>query len=85
MLSDESTQWHLTPGGWKEGSTKIDFAGRTHVPRPADGVLTVTYRERVASVFSRSGERAHSEDGRSDDAARVAQLLAQFGSCPASL
>ncbi len=29
MLSDESTEWHLTPRGWESGSERVDVAGVT--------------------------------------------------------
>lgn len=83
-LSDEWTEWHLTPRGWEEGSTQIDFGNRTNRPRPNDAVLSVKYREIVASMYSKC-ERTRHETWRSRDPTTVDALLAKYGECPESL
>lgn len=45
--SSESFTYHLTPGGWVEGSEKLDFGHRTDRPVPSDRVLTVTFYEKL--------------------------------------
>jgi hypothetical protein len=44
---------HLTPNGWVQGSSKIDFAGWTHRDPPPDRLLTVSFREYMSSSFSK--------------------------------
>jgi hypothetical protein len=49
--SNEWTEWHLTPRGWERGTEKEDFRREDRDP-PHDRVLTVVYKEYVASSFS---------------------------------
>lgn len=51
--SDEWWYTHLTPRGWEEGSSKIDFVGETEVPVPSDRVKTVRTSEYMSSVYSK--------------------------------
>jgi hypothetical protein len=57
---------HLTPNGWVQGSTKIDFAGWTHRDPPPDRLLTVSFREHMSSSFSKmdltADETKHGSD-----------------------
>jgi hypothetical protein len=83
-LSDEWTDWHLTPVGWKRGDERDDGAGRTHRPLPPDRAATFRYREVVSSAYRRIASRT-SEEWRGPDAALVENLLKQFGPCPERL
>jgi hypothetical protein len=51
--SDEIDEMHLTPAGWVQGSSKIDFAGWKHVDALPDRLLTVSFREYMSSSFSK--------------------------------
>lgn len=82
-LSKEWTHWHLTPRGWESGTESTDF-GYTERPRPADAVLTMSYREELGHAFGKM-HRLCTEQWRSPDAPRVEGLLAKFGACPQSL
>jgi hypothetical protein len=79
--SDEWTEWHLTPDGWKVGSTKVDFAGVTEQEPPPDRVLTHRWSEHLSSVHS-TMDRAGEIIWQSDDQKAVAALLAKFGNPP---
>ena len=50
--SDEIDEMHLTPNGWVQGSSKIDFSGWTHRTPPADRLLSASFREHMSSSFS---------------------------------
>lgn len=81
-LSNEWTEWHLTPEGWKAGECKTDYAATTDTSRetPADRVLSVTFSDYWSSAYSR--DQHHTENWRSDDSATVAKLLKEFGPAP---
>src|SRR5260370_29798787 len=64
-LSNEWTEWHLTPAGWVRGTEKEDF--RTVDPEPPpDRVKTVVWHDRLSSRFSKP-ERSHDETWSSPD------------------
>lgn len=83
-LSDEWTEWHLTPRGWESGTERIDFAGITPKNRPEDAVLTVRWRESLSSMYSKP-DRYHTTVWRSNNKEAVDKLLSQFGDPPKSL
>jgi hypothetical protein len=78
--SEVYTDWHLTPRGWTTGTVKTD-AGTRLRQRPADAVLTLRYRQVVATMLS-TARRSCTELRRSADAAHVKALLRRFGRCP---
>jgi hypothetical protein len=79
-LSNEWTDWHLTPRGWEAGTCKFDF-GRTKKETPKDRVLTSRYSEQMSSAFSPIVSSVD-EVWRDNDTKRVEQLLKKFGPCP---
>ena len=83
-LSKEWTEWHLTPRGWERGSERVDFAGTTTLPTPADAVLTSEYREEQSSVYSKM-ESSLRVVWRCDDEDAVADLINKHGSAPRRL
>lgn len=82
--SKESSEYHLTPSGWRGGTTILDASVPRIVPTPADRVVTCLYRE-VMSSSSSPMSRFVDEVWRSPDAAAVEALLAKFGPCPREL
>lgn len=78
--SDEIFQYHLTPDGWKEGSSKIDFSGWQKQPVPDDRLLTVGFREYMSSGFSGLDQTAEVETFAEDKA--IAEALEKFGGDP---
>lgn len=82
--SNEWTEWHLTPRGWKSGSELVDVGNLTAKDPPFDRVLTVKYRESVSSMYSTT-DRSSEEIWRGADEAEVAQLLATLGPAPRCL
>jgi hypothetical protein len=83
-LSNEWTEWHLTPRGWESRSNRVDIANITEKPPPADRVLTCRYQEVQSSMYS-AMETNVSELWRSSNEQLVASLLVTFGNCPRSL
>ena len=83
-LSNEWTEWHLTPDGWVEGSTRVDFGRTATVPKPGNSVLTIRWREYQSCSFAKM-ECYHQEVWQSDDEELVAQLLAKHGEAPKHL
>jgi hypothetical protein len=77
--TNEWTEWHLTPKGWKRGTEKEDHATQ-HLPVPHDAVCTYRWTEYQSSSFSRV-ERALDLVSTSKNGAALAALLAQFGQC----
>ena len=49
-LSQESTEWHLTPGGWQRGTERMDFGNVTVVEPPSDRVATYRWVEKLSSA-----------------------------------
>lgn len=82
--SNEWTEWHLTPRGWEMGSARVDFAGITDVPRPADAVLTERYSEVLSSMYGKM-DRDVSRVWSCEDAERIRTLFRQHGPCPRKL
>jgi hypothetical protein len=82
--SHEWTEWHLTPRGWEEGSTLVDFGRITQKPPPLDRVLTCKYTVKLSSPFSRFDTTTRIE-WKSDNQHIIEELIAQFGECPEQL
>jgi hypothetical protein len=82
--SYEWTEWHLSPRGWEQGSCKIDFGDVHKKEPPHDRVRSCVYHETLSSVFSQMS-RYVDETWRSNDEAKVNELLEEFGECPNSL
>ncbi len=80
-LSNEWWEYHLTPGGWLEGSEKLDFAGVKEKPIPPDRVLTLKFRERQ-SCFYASVERWYEVVWRHRDRRTTRSLVEEFGNLP---
>jgi hypothetical protein len=82
-LSNEWTEWHLTPTGWVRGTEKEDFRTVDREP-PPDRVKTVVWHDRLSSRWSKP-ERWHDETWSSSDKAAISDLVAKFGPPPDSL
>lgn len=76
--SNEYTEWHLTPSGWKEGTTRVDFKGTTKVVPPPDRVLSVLCRAHMSSMHSPINYTVE-EMWNCGDRARINELLKKFG------
>lgn len=81
--SHEFTERHLTPAGWIRGSTRVDPGRIAMQEPPGDRVLTVMWTERCNGYGPVHG--SSSTTWRSEDAAAIARLIAQFGEAPRSL
>ncbi|CAG1007652.1 hypothetical protein ANAEL_03565 [Anaerolineales bacterium] len=79
-ISDEWTEWHLTPGGWRPGSYETDSNSGQIAP-PEDRVMTCIYRETMSGPSDRPSESV-TEEWRTDNAAVLQALLDKFGPCP---
>lgn len=82
--SDEWTEYHLTPSGWVEGSTRVDFAGVKQKPAPPDRVRTCRWRELLSSGYGPM-HKSLIDEWESEDKAAVKALTDQYGPCPRHL
>lgn len=79
--TDDSTEWHLTPGGWVPGSSKSTFGGRNEVSAPPDRVMTCEATEYQSSMYAPEVRR-WSVTWQSPDSVRLIELQAMYGSRP---
>ncbi len=85
-IRKEWTEWHLTPRGWEQGSTRREGRGNDWRDEPADRLLSYQYCEIHPSV----GEPriTAEETWRTKDPAAGKQLeaaLVHFGAAPSRL
>lgn len=78
--SNEWDEWHLTPNGWVEGSEKVDFAGITERPLPADRVVTFRLTSYMGSIYSKV--QISWDEQWCSQSADVEALYQQFGRYP---
>lgn len=81
--SDEWTEWHLTPRGWKCGTEQQDYRRVDRSP-PTDRVLTSRYRLYL-STSSALVEKSTEDVWRSADSDVVDELLKLYGNSPEHL
>ncbi|HEX6496489.1 MAG TPA: hypothetical protein VF018_13450 [Acidobacteriaceae bacterium] len=90
-IRKEWTEWHLTPRGWEQGSTRREGRGNDWRDEPADRLLSFQHIEIHRAEIDGSGGQAKivtEETWRTKDPAALAQLedaLARHGSAPARL
>ncbi len=82
-IRQEWTEWHLTPEGWRRGSTRVQGKGNTWADEPEDRVLSYVYKE-VESAGSKPRVSVE-ESWRSKTAADVDALLRHHGPSPREL
>ncbi|HEY3821758.1 MAG TPA: hypothetical protein VGL81_31540 [Polyangiaceae bacterium] len=83
-MSDEWTEWHLTPRGWERGSDQVDGGGGRRRDPPSDRVLTSRFHEYWGGVSSEVS-RTNEVEWRGGDASLIETLLKQFGPAPERL
>ena len=77
-ITNEWTDWHLTPAGWVRGSTRRDGPGIQEQPTPEDRVMTCRWdEENMARELQTKWE--------SDDKEAVRALIETHGQCPERL
>ncbi len=82
--SNEWTEYHLTPKGWLEGSTRRDFGEQNLKEPPADRVQTYCWSEELSSLYSQM-HRGGQIVWEGPDKAAVESLRATFGDPPRRL
>ena len=83
-LRNEWTEWHLTPGGWVRGSTRVQGRGNEWVDEPEDRVLSYVYKETQTSSAP-SATVSSEESWRSKTATDIQELLGRHGQTPRTL
>ncbi|RRA49499.1 hypothetical protein [Acidipila sp. EB88] len=83
-IRNEWTEWHLTPGGWERGSTRVQGKGNTWADEPGDRVLSFVYKE-VSTSASPEASITSEETWRSKTATDIDALLQQHGASPRML
>jgi hypothetical protein len=81
----EYTDWHLTPTGWRRGTTKLDNGTIQEVPTPLDRIATYRYTEEYPSLFSRPDVFTKVTYQCPNQERELLKLLDQFGACPDQL
>ncbi len=82
-IRQEWTEWHLTPEGWRRGSTRVQGKGNTWADEPEDRVLSYVYKE-VAREGAEPTVSAE-ETWRSKTSREIDALLRQHGPSPHAL
>jgi hypothetical protein len=85
-IRKEWTEWHLTPRGWEQGSTRREGRGNDWRDEPADRLLS--YQHIELHLSSGSARITTEETWRTKDPAALEQLrtaLEQHGPAPARL
>ncbi len=83
-IRNEWTEWHLTPGGWHKGSTRVQGKGNTWADEPEDRVLSYVYKE-VETNSAPEAKTSLEETWRSKTATDIDALVRQHGSSPRQL
>lgn len=83
-LSNEWTEWHLTPRGWERGDEKTDFGPVQTKPNPPDRVQTYRYREKLTHHYA-SSDRGASCIWSGGEPGEISRLVGIYGSCPQEL
>ena len=83
-MRNEWTEWHLTPGGWQRGSTRVQGRGNNWMDEPEDRVLSYVYKEVETSASPETRVSAE-ETWRSKTATDIDSLLQQHGLSPRQL
>lgn len=85
-IRKEWTEWHLTPRGWEQGSTRRDGRGNDWRDEPADRLLS--YQHIELHTGTGAPRITTEETWRTKDPAALEQLktaLEQHGAVPARL
>lgn len=80
-LSSETYEHHLTPFGWIEGSSRLDFCKENFVPRPHDALLTVK-EHRKTSHWKADEDVDCYEIWKSTDSKALETAISKFGARP---
>ena len=83
-IRNEWTEWHLTPGGWQKGSTRVQGQGNTWLDEPEDRVLSYMYKE-VQGSTAPEPTVTWEETWRSKTATDIDDLLRLNGPAPRQL
>lgn len=81
--SNEWFEYHLTnSNGWVKGSERLDFSGVHSEPVPEDRVLTLSFHERLSSIYSKKSQQWCKETFRIADEDLVRTLIEKYGEYP---
>ena len=90
-IRKEWTEWHLTPRGWEQGSTRREGRGNEWRDEPADRLLSYQHIEIHGSAGQPSTIQpkiSTEETWRTKDPVALQQLeaaMAHFGAAPSRL
>ncbi len=80
-MSKEWFEYHLTPGGWIEGTKSIDFSSIIEKPIPKDRVISIRGHEELTHVRSKP-YCCVSVIWKSENDGQVKVLVEKFGKLP---
>ena len=81
--SNEWFEYHLTPDGWVKGSEEVDIGGVTEREVPPNVIISLTFHERMSSIYSTPERWYDTEKGNCEiPEEKLHELYKKYGRVP---